>query len=312
VTWLALGGATLLQVLSGVVRVRGWFHVIRHCSPDAAPLRYRDVVVAHLGGCGWNSVLPARAGDAVKVGLVSRRLPDMPLATLASTLVAPALVEAAFTVLLLAAVLAAGTVSLGDLNPGLPADVSAPAIAVVACVLLVAVLLLRRRWRRLVTEARTGMAVVGRLRFLATRIVPWHVVARVMRLVALALALMAAGVEFGIGPALALMALQGATPSVTPAATAVRVALLAGVFAATGAGGVAPGEIVAVLVAFYALSSVANLAASAAVSGWVLRTVSPRSIVRYARSALGAVAQKAPEAAAQLARPARPAGAPPE
>ena len=40
-SWLALGGAAALQLLAGIVRMRAWFHVIRHSWPEAADLRYR-------------------------------------------------------------------------------------------------------------------------------------------------------------------------------------------------------------------------------------------------------------------------------
>jgi Lysylphosphatidylglycerol synthase TM region len=310
-SWLALGGATVLQLLAGLVRVRGWFHVIRHSSPEASRVRYRDVALAQLGGCGWNAVLPARAGDAVKVALVSRRLPEAPVATLASTLVAPALVDAVFTALLVAGLLAVGPITPGDLAPTLPGAASVVAITALAGVAIAGTVLFRSRLRRFAHDARAGLALAGRPRFLATRVVPWQLASRALRLVALALVLTAAGMSFGIAPALALMALQGAAPSVAPAATAMRVAMLAGVFAAAGAGGASAEQIAAVMVAWYAVSSITNLTASATVTAWELRTVSPRRIVGYARSAIGAAADRAPEGVA-LARPARAAGAPPD
>jgi hypothetical protein len=73
---------------------------------------------------------------------------------------------------------------------------------------------------------------------------------------------------------------------VSPTATAVRVALLAGLFA--GAGGVDPAQIAAVLVTAYAATSVTNLVASGAVIALELRTASPRRVLGYARAALAA------------------------
>jgi hypothetical protein len=262
VSWLALGGAAVLQLVAGVVRVRAWFHVIRHNCPEASDLRYRDIVLAQLGGCGWNAVLPARAGDAVKVALVKRRMPDQRLATIAATLVPPALVEAA----------------------ALPPAGTALVIAGAVCVGLVAALIFRRRLERLGRSVRSGLAVVGHPRVMATRVVPWLVVGRGLRLLAFALVLIAAGLPFGLVPALALMALQGATPSAGAAATAVRITLLAGILAGTGAAGVSPAQVAEALAAAYGVTSVMNLATSAAVIAWVLRTVSPRRIVSYARS----------------------------
>lgn len=308
VIYLALATATAIQLLAGTVRVRGWFHVIRHSCPEGSSLRYRDVAVAHLGGCGWNAVLPARAGDAVKVALIRRRMPATPVATLACTLVAPALVDVVFSVALVGAIVAGGVVSAADLTPPLPGAGPLPAIGAAVLVCLVGALILRRRGRSLVREARAGLAVVGRPAFMAAHIVPWQAAARALRLLALVIVLLGAGVPFAIGPALALMALQGATPSVAPAATALRIALLAGVLAGTSAGDVAPGHVAAVLVAWYAVSSVTNLAASAVVTAWVLRTVSPGRIIAYARSSFGSAARE-PGAGAQP--PVAPPVAPP-
>jgi hypothetical protein len=284
--WWALGGAAALQLIAGVVRVRAWFHVIRDSAPEACDLRYRDVVLAHLGGVGWNAILPARGGDAVKVVLVSRSVPERRLATLAATLVPPALVEAAFTAILLAGILAAGFVSIDVLTSALPPIGTVLVIAGAVVVGLVALFVFRRRVEKLVRDARDGLAVLRRPRILATHVVPWLLAGRVVRLLAFALVLTAAGVPFGILPALALMALQGATPSAGAAATGARIALIATVLAGTGAAEVPATEVAKALAAAYGVTSVVNLAVSGLVVAWFLRTVSPKRILAYGRSAV--------------------------
>jgi hypothetical protein len=284
-SWWALGGAAALQLLAGVVRMRAWFHVIRHSSPQASDLRYRDVVLAHLGGVGWNAVLPVRAGDAVKVVLVSRRTRERRLTLLAATLVPPALVEAAFTVLLVVGLLATSLVTLEVVTSALPPAGTALLVAAAVCAGLVAALIFRRRLERLVRNVRSGLAVLRRPRIIGTRIVPWLVAGRVLRLLAFALVLTSVGVPFALGPALALMALQGVTPSAGAAATAARIALVAAVLAGTGATDVPATEVAKALAAAYGLTSAVNLAVSAAVIAWLLRTASPRRIIGYARSA---------------------------
>jgi hypothetical protein len=300
VSWWALGGAAVLQLVAGIVRVRAWFHVIRHNCPEASDVRYRDVVLAHLGGSGFNAVLPARAGDAVKVALVSRRVPNRRLAFLASTLAPPALVEAAFTVLLLGGLLTASVVSLDTLTSALPPVGTAFVVAGVVCLAAVLALIFRRRLQRVVHEVRAGLAVLGRPGILATRVFPWILAGRVLRLLAFALVLVAAGMSFGLGPALALMALQGATPSAGAAATAARIALLATVLAGTGAADVSATRVAEALAAAYGVTTVINLVASGVVIAWLLRTTSPKRIIGYARWAV------------QRARRARPARAKPQ
>ena len=285
---LALGGAVALQLVAGVVRVRGWFHVLRRRCPE---VRYRDVALAQLGGCGWNAVLPARAGDAVKVALVSRRTADTPPATLVSTLAPPSLVDAIFTGVLVVALVAAGGLSPGDLASSVPAVEPGPLLAGGLVLTVVALVVFRSHVRRIARDVREGLEAMRAPRFLAVRVAPWHAASRVLRLLALALVLVAAGMPFGIVPALLLMALQGATPSGGPAATAVRMAAIAGALAAVSTS-VDAGHVAAALVAWYGASAVLNVAVSTAVVAWVLRTLSPRRIVAYARGAFAASARE--------------------
>jgi hypothetical protein len=286
VTWIALGGAALLQLVAGIVRVRAWFHVIRHSCPDASSLRYRDVVLAHLGGVGWNAVLPARAGDAVKVVIVNRRMPERRLALLASTLAPPGLVEAAFTGLLVA-----GLVMTNLLSPMALTSLVRPAglgfaIAGAVAVAVVGAVLCRHHLRRFARSVRAGLAVLAHPRVMATRVVPWLAAARGIRLLAFALVLPAAGVPLRLEPALALMALQGATPSAGAAATAARIALLAALFSGAPSADVAPEDVAGALAAAYGLTSAVNLAVSVVAIAWLLGTTSPRRIARYVRSSL--------------------------
>jgi hypothetical protein len=189
-------------------------------------------------------------------------------------------------VLLLAGLLATDVVSLDALTSALPPAGTVLVVASALCVAFVAALVFRRRLERLWRDVRSGLAILRAPVAVATRIVPWLAVGRVLRLLAFALVLVAAGVPFALGPALALMALQGATPSAGAAATAARIALLAAVLAATGAADVSPAEVAAALAAAYVTTTVVNLVVSAAVIAWLLRTTSPRRIVGYARSAL--------------------------
>ena len=288
-SWLALGGAAVLQLVAGVIRARAWFHVIKEGCPEASELRYRDVVLAQLGGCGWNAVLPAHAGDAVKVAIVNRRFPHGHLALLVATLVPPGLVEAGFTALLVIGLLATGLVSVDVLGSSLPGPGMVLLAAGVAGLALVLTFIFRRRLVRLVREVRSGLAVLGRPRIVATKVVPWLAAGRAVRLLAFALVLIAAGLEFGLVPALALMALQGAAPSAGAAATAARIALLATVLAAVGAGDVPATRVAEALAAAYGVTTVLNLAVSVAVIAWLLRTASPRRIVGYARTAMAKV-----------------------
>ena len=279
----------VLQLLAGVVRVRAWFHVVRDSWTDARDrIRYRDVVLAQLGGMGWNAVLPARAGDAVKVVILNERMPERRLAFLAATTVPPAIVEGLFTMLLVAGLTATGIVTAEALEealePGAMQGVAAGAIAVLAGLAVA----FRRRLGRVLRSARSGLTVLRCPRILATHVVPWLLAGRVLRLGAYALVLPAVGMPLELAPAVAIMALQGATPSVGAAASAARIALLSAVLAGTGAADVPAEHVAKALAAAYGATTAINLAASLAVVAWVLRTAHPRRIGAYIRSAASA------------------------
>src|SRR3954453_7194149 len=126
-TALPLVAGVVLSVLGGVVRMRAWHATVVDVAPD---LRYRDVVAAHLGGAGFNGILPAHGGDAVKLALLKRRAPDVRFGQLLGSLAPPAALEALLTALLL--VWALGTGVLGAPSPGpipLPLVGAAAAIA---------------------------------------------------------------------------------------------------------------------------------------------------------------------------------------
>ena len=74
VNWLALflGLAIFVAYLS--VRARASFHILRAAYPDER-FRFRDIWGAYLAGYGFNSVVPARGGDIVRLFLTKTSVP---------------------------------------------------------------------------------------------------------------------------------------------------------------------------------------------------------------------------------------------
>jgi Lysylphosphatidylglycerol synthase TM region len=286
VSWLALWASAVVQLIAAVVRARGWWHVVRRAREAWCDLRYRDVALAQVGGMGWNAILPAKAGEAVKVALVNRRLKDRRIAALASTLVPPAIVEAFFTAFLLVCLLGAGVMNRETIKQVTPHAGTAVIAGGVAVVLLIVAFLARRHIGKLVEGIREGLWILAHPRCLLTEVVPWTLAGRLLRLLAFALVMVAAGLPFGIGPAVALMALQGATPSAGAAATAARIALLAAVLSKVGGADVSAKHVATVLAAAYGITTILNLAASGAVVAWELRTASPKRVYAYAKKAI--------------------------
>src|SRR5947209_12636880 len=181
-----------LVFVAGLVRMRAWHAAVADACPGQ-PIRYRDVVAAHLGGAGFNGLIPAHGGDAIKLGLLKRRTPEAPFGLLLGSLGPPAAVEAICTSLLLGWALS--TEAVGAPSPGqIPLPLVGAAAAVAAGVLW----LLARRAPRLLKEVRSGMAALRRPTHLATRVAPWVLVARGVRLAAIACFMTAVGLPVTI------------------------------------------------------------------------------------------------------------------
>src|ERR671916_344400 len=74
VNWgaLLLGLALFVGYLS--VRARASFHILRAAYPGER-FRFRDIWGAYLAGYGFNSVIPARGGDVVRLFLTKTSVP---------------------------------------------------------------------------------------------------------------------------------------------------------------------------------------------------------------------------------------------
>jgi hypothetical protein len=256
--------------------MRAWHAAIEDAAPQ---VRYRDVVVAHLGGAGFNGIVPAHGGDAVKLALLKRRAPDARFGQLLGSLAPPAAVEALMTAMLLAWALATGV--LGAPSAGqIPLPLVGAAAAVAAGVLW----LLARRAPRLLRDVRAGMAALRRPKRLLAGVVPWVLAARLVRLCALAAFLAAVGLPATLMGALLLMAIQGGVGSNGPASAPMRIAVLsASLPAAIGVHAVSL-ETAATLIAATQLAPlIANLAISVVTLAVTLRTASPRRVFGYCR-----------------------------
>src|SRR5215204_2223716 len=141
--WLVLGVA--LHLGNQVARGRGWYALLRTACDSAPGLRRRDAIAAWIAGAGAGGLFSARGGDAVRVLLLRRRVPDAGCPLLAGTLVAEGAGEIAGGALLLALAVAIGV------GPELGAAPAVPVALAVAGTLVVLVALMRRspRLRRI-------------------------------------------------------------------------------------------------------------------------------------------------------------------
>ncbi len=92
VRWQYLGIALAVFFVRLALRSYAWRTILCAAYPGEK-IRQRDVFGAYVAGVGVNSIVPARAGDVVKLFLVKQRIKGSSYATLTPTLVAETLFD---------------------------------------------------------------------------------------------------------------------------------------------------------------------------------------------------------------------------
>jgi uncharacterized membrane protein YbhN (UPF0104 family) len=93
VRWQFLALALATHLVRLALRSYAWQTILRASYPGSR-VRYRSVLGSYLAGVGINSIIPARAGDVVKLYLIRHRIEGSSYATLAPTLVMETLFDA--------------------------------------------------------------------------------------------------------------------------------------------------------------------------------------------------------------------------
>jgi hypothetical protein len=302
--WLVAG--VLLHYSHQVVRIRGWWNILRTSYPDAETLRYRDVVAAYFAGSGLNAVVPARGGDVMKLYMVKQRIPDGHYPTLVATFVPEGLFETLCGLALLVWALARGFVPVPTSRLELPTlDVSLlihhPILsAIIGGALTIGTILfarwLRRGGRRFLERLKQGFAVLKRPLDYARRVVSWQAAGRLVRLGSLACFLAAFAIPVTLASVVLVMAAQGGGRiiPIAPVSSGLRLAMLSyGLPEVTHQ----PVDIANITAFTFVVSSVLlaiSLVVSLIIIFRVLGTLNPRHAVRKARAAVGELRQRSP------------------
>ena len=286
--WLVLG--VLLHLGNQVARGRGWCTLLR--SAAGTEVRRRDAVGAWIAGAGAGGLASARAGDALRVLLLRRRVPEAGCPLLAGTLVAEGVGELAVGVALIALALGVG-VGPAFAPPG--ATIVLAALAVVA--VLVVTVARVPRLRAIACGVGRGCAPLKQPGAYARGVLPWQIASRACRLGALACFLAAFGLPAGLAAVLLVVGAQtgGRLLPFAPASVAAGAAMLAAAFEPVTGTAVPAGQVAAFFVGTSVVLTIVGTTltlaicarasqASAkrglsAVAGTVLRIRSPRATV---------------------------------
>jgi uncharacterized membrane protein YbhN (UPF0104 family) len=159
---LLLGLAVALHLLKVTAEARAWHRILAYAQhPSEVP--FRTTLAAFVCSIGANAFLPARVGEAFRVGVVRRRVPGSSVATIAATIALESLLELSFAAAVLGVLFMGGRSAPLGLSAGGLA--SQPLLLGAFAALLVfvgAVAALFRRWAvDLGRRLARGFAVVG-------------------------------------------------------------------------------------------------------------------------------------------------------
>ncbi len=280
----ALAAALALHVLKIAAEARSWHGIVAHTYRDA---RFRVTFGAFTGAIAANVVLPAKIGEALRLGIVRKRVRDSSSSTIAATIVLETVIETAFSAVLVVVVLLAGR-SVGSLGTPFGAvsaaagHRSAPFVALGTLMLgAAAVKLLGPRLRRVAADMRRGFAVVGAPAALGRSVLTWKLLAWTFRLATVYFFLVAFHIPATAWTVLLVVAAQVAAslvPLLPGNAGAQQAALVVGL-----AGYATAASVVALGVGMQAATSVIDLLLGALAVGLVTSRDELRRLVRGQR-----------------------------
>jgi uncharacterized membrane protein YbhN (UPF0104 family) len=214
----ALALAMALHVGKLSAEARAWHGIVQHAH-DQHGVRFRTTFGAFVSSIGVNAILPARVGEALRVGVVRRHVPGSSVVTIAATIVLETAIEVAFGAAVIAAVLLAGNSfhpsgSAPALSGLATHAVVLTVIAFLALAAIVVGVVYRRRTRALLARMAEGFSIVRSPRAFVARVLSWKLVAWALRLGSVYAFLVAFHVPAAPWTALAVVAAQNVAAAI--------------------------------------------------------------------------------------------------
>jgi uncharacterized membrane protein YbhN (UPF0104 family) len=203
----ALGLAILCHLLKTVCTSRAWRNTIAASYPEQE-VRWRSIYASYLSGVGVNAIVPARAGDAVRLYLAHRAVPASTYTTLAATLLVLSLFDMAMAGLIFGYALTLGVLpGVGSLG-GLPGfdfgffadnpEFSAVLLVVLAIFGVIGFFWIRLHVAEFKLRVRQGMAILSDRTEYLRRVALWQAGDWALRFTAIWFFLDAFGIEQSI------------------------------------------------------------------------------------------------------------------
>jgi uncharacterized membrane protein YbhN (UPF0104 family) len=198
--FLAIG----CHLLKTVCTSRAWRNTIAAAYPEE-PVPWRTIYGSYIAGVGVNAIVPARAGDAVKLFLAHRSVQGATYTTLAATLLVLSLFDTVVAGLLFAWALTQGALPGLSLLPSLPGfdfgfvannpELSLVLLVALTILAIFGVIWLRMRWAEFKLRVRQGVTVLGDRRRYLRGVAAWQAADWALRFVTIWFFLAAFGVD---------------------------------------------------------------------------------------------------------------------
>jgi hypothetical protein len=271
--------AVCLHVAGQGARALAWHHALGASWPG---VMRRRVCAWYLCGAGLSGVLSGRGGDAVRLALAKRELPDATWPALAGT----ALLEGGAQALV---GLIPALIAIGIGVDALPAPSAPVAGAIATAAAGVAVLAIRcPRARRLFKELARGCAALRSPRRCLSRILGWELAGRLLRLAAVGCFLHAFGLPTSIAVVVTVGVIygSGSTVPVPAAGPAVSAGALLVALPIAAGHSIDAGAVSALLIVQPMLLTTVGVTVSLILLAVLLGARTPAPLLRTARSVI--------------------------
>jgi uncharacterized membrane protein YbhN (UPF0104 family) len=237
IEWTTFGIALLCLLAMQLARAWAWRNVLRAAYPQK-PIPYRPLAAAYLAGAGINAIIPAHAGDATKVFLVKRQIPDSSYPAVTSSFLVQTIFDTSVGILVLFYAITQGLLPPLPQIPKLPAfeisfwaenpKVLAITVVVLLLAIAIGIYLLAHRVRRFWARVRQGLVILKEPRRYMREVFAWQGVGWLCRFGAFWFFLEAFGIGGSIGNVMLVMSVQAIANVVplTPGGAGAQQALL--------------------------------------------------------------------------------------
>lgn len=237
IDWTAFGTALLCLLAMQLARAWAWRNVLRAAYPEQR-IPYLGVAASYLAGAGVNAIVPAHAGDATKVFLVKRQIPDSSYPAVTSSFLVQTVFDTSVGVLVLLYAITQGLLPPLPQIPKLPAfeisfwaenpDLFFIALGVTVLAIAIGIFYLAHHVRRFWARVRQGLVILTEPRRYLREVFAWQGIGWLFRFAAFWFFLEAFGIGGSVGSVMLVMSCQAIANVVpfTPGGAGAQQALL--------------------------------------------------------------------------------------